>query len=79
MGSWIITRLSAKQAGEPSKDSEVVRLTRREIASVVKASGVIKPVRGSKRPGERIQCSFGGRCSRYIINIFDIIQLCCYI
>jgi multidrug efflux pump subunit AcrA (membrane-fusion protein) len=45
----VITRVSAKQAeGSLPQGAEVVRVTRRDIASVVKATGVIKPMVGAE-------------------------------
>ena len=44
----VITRVSAKQADETSQTPEVVRVTRREIDSGVKATGVIEPMVGAE-------------------------------
>jgi len=40
----VIKRVSAKQTGAPSETAEVVRVTRRDVGSSVKATGVMKPL-----------------------------------
>lgn len=67
----IITRVSAKQADESAHDAEVVRVMRRDIASVVKATGVIKPMVGAEvRVGSRVS----GVVSRLFVRIGDRVE-----
>jgi hypothetical protein len=44
----VISRVSAKQADKASKGAEAVGVMRRDIATVVKATGVIKPMVGAE-------------------------------
>jgi len=67
----VITRVSAKQAAEPSETAEVVRVTRREIGSVVKATGVIKPMVGAE---VRVGSSVSGVVSRLFVRIGDKVE-----
>src|SRR5215831_13145435 len=67
----VITRVSAKQAGEPSQTAEVVRVTRREIGSVVKATGVIEPMVGAE---VRVGSSVSGVVSRLFVRIGDKVE-----
>ena len=65
-----ITRVSANHSGEPSQTVEVVRVTRREIGSVVKATGVIKPMVGAE---VRVGSSVSGVVSRLYVRIGDTV------
>jgi macrolide-specific efflux system membrane fusion protein len=67
----VITRVSAKQAGEASQGAEVVRVMRRDIASVVKATGVIKPMVGAE---VRVGSSVSGVVSRLFVRIGDRVE-----
>src|SRR5215472_2564263 len=64
----VITRVSAKQADEASQAAVVVRVTRRNIGSVVKATGVIKPMVGAE---VRVGSSVSGVVSRLYVRIGD--------
>jgi len=67
----VITKVSAKQAGEPSQTADVVRVTRREIGSVVKATGVIEPMVGAE---VRVGSSVSGVVSRLFVRIGDKVE-----
>ena len=67
----VITRVSAKQAGEPSQGAEAVRVMRRDIVSVVKATGVIKPMVGAE---VRVGSSVSGVVSRLYVRIGDRVK-----
>lgn len=64
----VITRVSAKQADEASQAADVVRVTRRDIAVVVKSTGVIKPMVGAE---VRVGSSVSGVVSRLFVRIGD--------
>lgn len=67
----VITRVSAKQTDEASQTAEVVRAARRDIGSVVKATGVIKPMVGAEvRVGSRVS----GVVSRLFVRIGDRVE-----
>jgi macrolide-specific efflux system membrane fusion protein len=66
----VITRVSAKQAGEPSQTAEVVRVTRRDVGSSVKATGVIKPMVGAE---VRVGSSVSGVVSSLFVRIGDTV------
>lgn len=67
----VITRVSAKQTGEPSQSAAVARVMRRDIASVVKATGVIKPMVGAE---VRVGSSVSGVVSRLYVRIGDRVE-----
>lgn len=67
----VITRVSAKQAGEPAQGADFVRATRRDIVSVVKATGVIKPMVGAE---VRVGSSVSGVVSRLYARIGDSVE-----
>ena len=67
----IIARVSAKQANESSLGAEVVYLKRRDIASFVKATGVIKPMVGAE---VRVGSSASGVVSRLFVRIGDRVE-----
>lgn len=67
----VISRVSAKQADGPSQGVEVVRVTRRDIGSVVKATGVIKPMVGAE---VRVGSSVSGVVSRLYVRIGDTVE-----
>jgi len=67
----VIGRVSAKPAGEPSPGAEVVRVTRRDIGSAVKATGVIKPMVGAE---VRVGSSVSGVVSRLFVRIGDRVE-----
>src|SRR5690242_6135711 len=67
----VITRLWAKQAVEPSETAALVRVTRRDIGSVVKATGVIKPMVGAE---VRVGSSVSGVVSRLFVRIGDRVK-----
>ena len=62
----VITRVSAKQTDEASQTGEVVRVTRRDIGSFVKATGVIKPMVGAE---VRVGSSVSGVVSHLFVRI----------
>src|SRR5215475_14152945 len=64
----VISRVSAKQADKASKGAEPVRVMRRDIATVVKATGVIKPMVGAE---VRVGSSVSGVVSRLFVRIGD--------
>jgi macrolide-specific efflux system membrane fusion protein len=67
----IITRVSAHQADEHPQGAEVVRVERRDISSVVKATGVIKPMVGAE---VRVGSSVSGVVSRLFVRIGDTVE-----
>jgi len=67
----VISRVSAKQADKASPGAEVVRLMRRDISSVVKATGVIKPMVGAE---VRVGSSVSGVVSRLFVRIGDPVE-----
>src|SRR5262252_6967032 len=67
----VITRVSAKQTDEASQTGEVVRATRRDIGSFVKATGVIKPMVGAE---VRVGSSVSGVVSRLFVRIGDRVE-----
>src|SRR5215469_11345673 len=68
VGFMVITRVSAKQADGPSQGTDVVRVMRRDIRPVVKATGVIKPMVGAE---VRVGSSVSGVVSRLYVRIGD--------
>jgi RND family efflux transporter MFP subunit len=67
----VISRVSAKQADEPSQGAEVVRVVRQDISSVVKATGVIKPRVGAE---VRVGSSVSGVVSHLFVRIGDRVE-----
>jgi RND family efflux transporter MFP subunit len=67
----VIARVSANQANEPSRGVEAVRVMRRDISSVVKATGVIKPMVGAE---VRVGSSVSGVVSRLFVRIGDTVE-----
>ncbi len=67
----VITRVSAKQAHEVSQTADAARVTRRDIASVVKANGVVKPMVGAE---VRVGSSVSGVVSRLFVRIGDRVE-----
>ena len=67
----VITRVSAKQPGESSESTDVVHVTRRDIGSFVKATGVIKPMVGAE---VRVGSSVSGVVSRLFVRIGDRVE-----
>lgn len=67
----VITRVSAKQPEDAPQGAEVVRVIRRNVASVVKASGVIKPMVGAE---VRVGSSVSGVVSRLFVRIGDRVE-----
>ena len=67
----VITRVSAKQAHEVSQTADTARVTRRDIASVVKATGVVKPMVGAE---VRVGSSVSGVVSRLFVRIGDRVE-----
>jgi RND family efflux transporter MFP subunit len=67
----VIARVSAKQADEPSQGIEAVRVMRRDIRSVVKATGVIKPMVGAE---VRVGSSVSGVVSRLFVRIGNRVE-----
>ena len=67
----VITRVSAKQADEASQAGEFVRVTRRDIGSFVKATGVIKPMVGAE---VRVGSSVSGVVSHLFVRIGDRVE-----
>jgi macrolide-specific efflux system membrane fusion protein len=67
----VISRVSAKQADEPSQGAEVVPVMRRDIGSAVKATGVIKPMVGAE---VRVGSSVSGVVSRLFVRIGDKVE-----
>lgn len=48
-------RTAAKRADDPLRDAQIVRVTRRDIANAIKATGIIKPMVGAEvRVGSRV-------------------------
>ncbi len=69
--SIVIARVSANQANGPSRGVESVRVMRRDISSVVKATGVIKPMVGAE---VRVGSSVSGVVSRLFVRIGDRVE-----
>ena len=67
----VIKRVSAKQTGAPSETAEVVRVTRRDVGSSVKATGVIKPMVGAE---VRVGSSVSGVVSRLFVRIGNKVE-----
>ena len=48
IAAMVLARVSAKQTGDDLHRAETARVSRRDIGSVVKATGVIKPMVGAE-------------------------------
>jgi macrolide-specific efflux system membrane fusion protein len=67
----IVVRTNAKSRAEAADSSQMVRVSRRDLASVVKATGVIKPMVGAEvRVGSRAS----GIVKRLLVRIGDRVQ-----
>lgn len=67
----VIKRVMAKQPDNDPLGSETVRVTRRDVGSVVKASGVIKPMVGAE---VRVGSIASGVVSRLFVRIGDRVE-----
>jgi RND family efflux transporter MFP subunit len=67
----VISRVSAKQADKASIGAEAFGVIRRDIATVVKATGVIKPMVGAE---VRVGSSVSGVVSRLFVRIGDAVD-----
>jgi RND family efflux transporter MFP subunit len=67
----VIVRVSAKQAENDPQTAEVVRIARRDVGSVVKAVGVIKPMVGAE---VRVGSSVSGVVTRLLVRIGDKVE-----
>lgn len=67
----VIMRVSANQARNDPQNADVVRVTRRDVGSVVKAVGVIKPMVGAE---VRVGSSASGVVSRLFVRIGDRVE-----
>lgn len=64
-------RLSGAHAGPASDNQEIVRVTRREVDSVAKATGVIKPMIGAE---VNVGSSVSGVVMRLLVQIGDHVE-----
>src|SRR6266567_4366602 len=67
----VLARVSAKQAGDDLHHAETARVTRRDMGSVVKATGVIKPMVGAE---VRVGSSASGVVARLFVRIGDRVE-----
>jgi len=67
----MLSRMTAKQPENDSPRSEVTRVARRDLASVVKATGVVKPMVGAE---VRVGSSVSGVVARLYVRIGDRVQ-----
>jgi RND family efflux transporter MFP subunit len=67
----VIAHVSAKQAEDVPQSAEVVPVARRDVGSVVKATGVIKPMVGAE---VRVGSSVSGVVSRLFVRIGDKVE-----
>lgn len=67
----VIRRVAAKQAESDPQAGEAVRVMRRDVGSVVKATGVIKPMVGAE---VRVGSSVSGVVSRLFVRIGDKVE-----
>jgi RND family efflux transporter MFP subunit len=67
----VIMRVSARQVAGDPQHAEVARVMRRDVASVVKAVGVIKPMVGAE---VRVGSSASGVVSRLFVRIGDRVE-----
>lgn len=66
-----IKRVTARQTGNDPQGAETVRVTRRNVGSVVKASGVIKPMVGAE---VRVGSIASGVVARLFVRIGDKVE-----
>jgi RND family efflux transporter MFP subunit len=71
IAAMVLVRVSAKQTGDDLHDAETARVFRRDIGSVVKATGVIKPMVGAE---VRVGSSASGVVARLFVRIGDRVQ-----
>jgi RND family efflux transporter MFP subunit len=71
LGAVTLTRLLAKQTSDAAQNAKTVRVARRDVGSVVKATGVIKPMVGAE---VRVGSTVSGVVSRLLVRIGDRVQ-----
>jgi RND family efflux transporter MFP subunit len=71
IAAMVLARVSAKQTGDDLHRADTARVSRRDIGSVVKATGVIKPMVGAE---VRVGSSASGVVARLFVRIGDRVQ-----
>lgn len=71
LGAFTLVRLFAKQNDEAMENAEMVRVIRHDIGSVVKATGVIKPMVGAE---VRVGSTVSGVVSHLLVRIGDRVE-----
>jgi HlyD family secretion protein len=71
IAAMVLARVSAKQPGDDLHRAETARVSRRDVGSVVKATGVIKPMVGAE---VRVGSSASGVVARLFVRIGDRVQ-----
>jgi HlyD family secretion protein len=71
LGAVAFVRVFAKQSNNAVQNAETVRVVRRDVGSVVKSTGVIKPMVGAE---VRVGSTVSGIVARLLVRIGDRVQ-----
>jgi RND family efflux transporter MFP subunit len=71
LGGVVLAHVFAKQSGNGPRNEDFVRVARRDVGSVVKATGIVKPMVGAE---VRVGSSASGVVSRLYVRIGDRVK-----
>jgi RND family efflux transporter MFP subunit len=71
LGGVVLAHVFAKQSGNGPQNEDFVRVARRDVGSVVKATGIVKPMVGAE---VRVGSSASGVVSRLYVRIGDRVK-----